>query len=112
MAPGLKRLYARLKESVLREVLAIKGLMRLLMKRRNTGDAWTREEKAEIKGRLKALSRTIPFLLIFCLPGGSLLLPVLASVLDRRKLHRPLSEGDLSTLGQIRRWGQFWKSET
>jgi hypothetical protein len=58
------------------------------MKTRNTDDKWTREEKIEIKRHLKNIAKIIPAVAIFSLPGGSFLLPVLAEVLDRRKIRR------------------------
>ena len=70
------------------EVLAIKGLMQLLMKTRNIDETWTREEKKEIKRHLKNIAKIIPAVAIFSLPGGSLLLPILADALDRRKIRR------------------------
>jgi hypothetical protein len=85
-----KRLIMKNKEFILEQVLAVKGLMHLLMKQRNTGMKWTKEEKREIKIHLKNISKVIPALFIFLLPGGSLLLPFLAEVLDRRKTKRPL----------------------
>ena len=88
MLRGVKRLYDRLKKAVLREVLAVRGLMQLLMKRRNTKVAWTKDEKAKIQMYLKSLSKTVPMLLLFSLPGGSLLLPLLALALDRRRAAR------------------------
>ena len=72
-----------------KEVLEIKGLMQLLMKNRNTGEKWTREDKKKIKLHLKSISKLVPALIIFLLPGGLLLLPFLAKVLDRRKAKRP-----------------------
>ena len=42
----LKRLIARNKEFILSRVLAVKDLIRLLMKNRNTGEKGTREESA------------------------------------------------------------------
>lgn len=71
------------------EVLSIRGLIQLLMKIRNTDEKWTREEKKEIKSNLRNIAKIIPAVAIFCLPGGSLLLPVLAEALDRRKARRP-----------------------
>jgi hypothetical protein len=71
------------------EVLSIRGLIQLLMKIRNTDEKWTREEKKEIKSNLKNIAKIIPAVAIFCLPGGSLLLPILAEALDRRKARRP-----------------------
>lgn len=79
-----KKLITRNREFILKEVLEVKGLMQLLMKYRNTGQIWTREEKKEIVVHLKSLSRVIPALIIFLLPAGTLLLPFLVEVLDRR----------------------------
>lgn len=83
-----KRLMIKNREFILNEVLAVKGLMYLLMKNRNTGEKWTGEEKREIKIHLRNISKIIPVLVIFLLPGGTLLLPILAEVLDRRKSRR------------------------
>jgi hypothetical protein len=83
-----KRLVLVNKEAILMEVLAVKGLMQLLMKIRNTDDKWTREEKKEIKRHLRNIAKIIPAVAIFVLPGGSFLLPVLAEVLDRRRVRR------------------------
>ena len=83
-----KRLIIINKEAILMEVLSIKGLMQLLMKIRNTDEKWTREEKKEIKSHLKNIAKIIPAAAIFFLPGGSFLLPILAEVLDRRKVRR------------------------
>ena len=79
-----KRLIITNKGLILEQVIAIKGLMQLLMKQRNTIQKWTREEKREIRIHLK----NIPALIIFLLIGGSFLLPILAEVLDRRKKRR------------------------
>jgi len=80
----VKRLLTQNRQFILTEVLAVKGLMQLLMKNRNTGQKWTREEKKEIKRHLSDVSKILPVIIIFLLPGGSLLLPILAAVLDRR----------------------------
>jgi hypothetical protein len=84
----LKRLININKEAILMEVLAIRGLMQLLMKTRNTDEKWTREEKKEVKRHLKNIAKIFPAIAIFSLPGGSFLLPILAEVLDRRKTRR------------------------
>jgi len=76
------------RDFILQEVLAVKGLMHVLMKNRNTGEKWTREEKKEIKKHLRNISKIVPVILIFLLPGGSVLLPILAAILDRRKTIR------------------------
>ncbi len=70
------------------EVLSISGLMQLLMKTRNTDEGWTREEKKEIRRHLRNIAKIIPAVVLFSLPGGSFLLPVLAEALDRRKTKR------------------------
>ena len=83
-----KRLIIKNREFILTEVLAVKGLMYLLMKNRNTGEKWTGEEKTEIKNHLRNISKVIPVIIVFLLPGGTLFLPFLAEVLDRRKKRR------------------------
>jgi cob(I)alamin adenosyltransferase len=80
-----RRLIIKNKKLILEQVLAVKGLIQLLMKQRNTNQEWTREEIKEIKKHLKNISKVVPALLVFLLPGGSLLLPFLAEILDRRK---------------------------
>jgi hypothetical protein len=84
----LKRLFAINKEAILMEVLSISGLMQLLMKSRNTDKGWTSEEKKEITRHLKNIAKIVPAIALFSLPGGSLLLPILAEALDRRKTRR------------------------
>jgi hypothetical protein len=64
------------------------GFMRLLMKRRNKEGLWTAGEQAQLKEHLRHLSLYVPALIVFLLPFGSLLLPVLAFVLDRRRTRR------------------------
>ena len=88
MKKYFKRLILVNKEAILMEVLAVKGLMQLLMKIRNTDEKWTTEEKKEIKRHLKNIAKIIPAVVIFVLPGGSLLLPILAEALDRRRVRR------------------------
>jgi len=94
----LMRLIAKNKELILSQVLAVKGLMRLVMKNRNTGEKWTREEIREIRAHLKHIAMLVPALIIFLFPGGSLLLPLLADALDRRKkIRRPPAVPDKSS---------------
>ncbi len=83
-----KKLIIKNREFILTEILAVKGLMSLLMKNRNTGEKWTREERREIKNHLRIISKMVPVIIVFLLPGGSLFLPFLAEVLDRRKKRR------------------------
>lgn len=63
---------------------AIKGLMPLLMKRRN-GSRWSRAERADLQAQLRALSYLSPYLVTLALPGSFLMLPLLAWWLDRRR---------------------------
>jgi len=76
------------RDFILSHVAPVQGLMRLLMKSRNTGLPWTREEARQLRAQLKAVARLVPTLLVFLLPGGLLLLPILAEVLDRRRPSR------------------------
>jgi len=81
----LKRQILKNKALIFQESRHMSDLMRLLMKRRNTGVEWTGEEMTRLKSHLKRLSLYMPVLIVFVLPFGSLLLPVLAETLDRRK---------------------------
>jgi len=83
-----KRLIVKNREFILTEVLAVKGLMQLLMKTRNTGERWTREDLHEIRSHLRHVSKMVPVIILIVLPGGSFFLPFLAEVLDRRKTKR------------------------
>lgn len=80
----IKKLIVSNRDFILHEMLEVKGLMGMIMKHRNTGGKWTSEEKKEIKAHLKGISRAVPALIIFLLPGGAFLLPLLAETLDRR----------------------------
>ena len=84
----LKRRIASQRKFILPHVLEIQGLMRLLMKVQNTGEAWTPGELREIRSHLWGIARLVPILIVFILPGGLFLLPVLAEVLDRRNASR------------------------
>ncbi len=84
----LKRSIEKHKKMILDEAVQINGFMKLLMKPRNAGAGWTKEEKAQLRKHLKHLSFYVPVLIIFLAPFGSLLIPVLAEILDRRKTKR------------------------
>ena len=81
----VRRHLCKQREFILTNVLEVQGLMRLLMKPRNSGLPWSRDEVGRIRAHIKALACLIPAFVIFLLPGGLLLLPVLAEVLDRRQ---------------------------
>ena len=100
MVEVIKRLCATWRAVALQEVLEIRGLMRLLMKPRNNEATWTAAEKAELIGHLKEISRTLPMVALFCLPGGSLLLPIFATLLDRRRTRRVEPEASRLDMGK------------
>ncbi len=80
----LKKQILKNRAVIIREGKYLQDFMRLLMKPKNTGERWTEEEKTQLKFNLKHLSLYVPALIIFALPLGSLLLPILTEVLDRR----------------------------
>ena len=69
------------------DIVRMRGLMPLLMKRRN-GGLWTADEKSELLAQMRILSRVSPYLLFLLLPGSVLLLPIYARWLDRRRQQR------------------------
>ena len=81
----------RNRELILRESRFLKGFLSLLFKQRNVGEKWTKEEKGQLNIQVKHLAGYIPVLIIFAVPGGSLLLPLLAMVIDRRGKRREKS---------------------
>jgi hypothetical protein len=74
----------KLKAIGLKDLYHIQGFMQLLMKPRN-GMRWSVEDKKELRSHLIPLAETLPYLAVFSLPGGLLLLPILARIMDRRK---------------------------
>jgi hypothetical protein len=73
---------------ILNEARYIEGFMRLLMKQRNTGEKWSLRERMQLKAHIRRLVGYIPVLCIFLLPGGLLLIPLLAEIVDRRRQSR------------------------
>ena len=61
-----------------------KSLMPLLMKPRNN-EQWTSQDKRELKLHLKLLSHVSAYIAILIMPGGLIMLPVIAWWLDRRR---------------------------
>jgi len=84
----LTKIIAKNKALLLYEAGKINGFMGLLMKPRNTHRAWTKEERRLLRAHIVHLSFYVPALFIFVLPFGSLLIPLLAEILDRRRSHR------------------------
>lgn len=80
-------LQARERTRLSGEMREIGGLMPLLMKQRN-GYRWSREDRHEIKAHLRHLMNISPYLTLFVMPGGFVVLPFLAWWLDRRRQKR------------------------
>jgi hypothetical protein len=90
----LSNILAKNRALLLHEANKTNDFMRLLMKYKNTRDTWTKEERRILRRHLWRFSSYIPVLFIFCLPGGSLLFPLLAEILDRRKNRRAFTKQD------------------
>jgi len=84
---SIRDLEERERKRLLAEVLKTKGLMPLLMKRRN-GQPWTSEERGELRAHLRRFSHLSTYLVVVVLPGAPLTLPLLAWWLDRRRQRR------------------------
>lgn len=101
-APGKVMIRAFLKSHVRKyrdiivgEARDLENFMRLLMKQRNTGSKWTKNEKAQLKQYLWGLAFYAPVLFVFLLPGGFLLIPLLAEAVDRRRrLRKPIRDDE------------------
>ena len=77
----------RERKFLLAEMSQVRGLMPVLMKRRNK-QQWTPEELAEIRSHLRHIAELSPYLVVIVMPGGFAMLPVLAWWLDRRRVRR------------------------
>jgi hypothetical protein len=77
----------RERKFILSELVQVKGLMPVLMKRRNK-QQWSPEDIAEIRAHISRLSKLSPYLVIIVMPGGFAVLPILAWWLDRRRNRR------------------------
>lgn len=69
------------------ELSQARGLIPILMKHRNGGQ-WSREERMLLLRDLRALSNLSPYLIPILMPGGVLVLPLLAWWIDRRRKER------------------------
>jgi hypothetical protein len=74
----------RERKFLLSEMTQVRGLMPILMRRRNK-QKWTPEELDAIRAHLRRISKLSPYLVIIVMPGGFAALPVLAWWLDRRR---------------------------
>jgi len=77
----------RERKFILSELVQVKGLMPVLMKRRNK-QKWSPEDIAEIRAHMQRLSKLSPYLVVIVMPGGFAILPILAWWLDRRRNRR------------------------
>lgn len=84
-----QRLYIR------NELSQVRGLIPMLMKRRN-GRQWTAEERTMLHRDLRALSNLSPYLIPLIMPGGILMLPLLAWWLDCRRKVREKQEASVN----------------
>jgi hypothetical protein len=85
------------RDMFLNEAKQISGFMKLLMKERNAEGRWTEIEKVQLKKYLRRIVSYVPLFCIFLLPGGLLLIPLLAEVIDRRKSPRISPSGQKPT---------------
>lgn len=83
-----KSLIDKNKQLILQEGQFLQGFYVLLFKQINTGERCTKEELRKLRRHFWHLSGYVPVLILFLLPGGSLLLPLLAEFLDRRSERR------------------------
>ena len=79
----------RERKALLSEMVQVSGLMPLLMKPRNK-QKWGDADLRELHVHLRRLTRLSPYIVVFVMPGGFAMLPVLAWWLDRRR-NRPES---------------------
>ncbi len=75
------------------EIARVRGLMPILMKRRN-GQRWTAEDRVQLREHLERLSTLTPYLVVLAMPGGFAVLPVLAWWLERRRNRRAALSAD------------------
>jgi hypothetical protein len=106
--PWLKETVVRNKNAVWREVSESDELLRLMW-RFARGETLTDEEQKRVRQQLLDLAIVVPALGIFALPGGAVLLPMLARALPWDLLpssfreKEGISEEDLKEIGRGRR---------
>lgn len=79
------------RDLIMNEARELDGFMALLLKQRNSDGKWTPIERSQLRRYLWRLAAYVPALCIFLLPGGLLLIPILAEVMDRRRSPRSLT---------------------
>ena len=80
----------RERKFLLSEMSQVRGLMPVLMKKRNK-QQWTPQDKAEIRAQLKRLSDLSPYFVALVMPGCFVVLPAVTWWLDRRRNRRALA---------------------
>jgi hypothetical protein len=80
---ALRKIFVFYRETIREEIHSVKDLMTLLMK--GAKEKWSKGELQEIKSHFAHLSKRVPVLIVFLLPGGMVFLPLLIEVLERRK---------------------------
>ena len=81
------KLQVRERARIREDIAQVPGLMALLMLPRN-GKRWTKEERQDLRIKLKRLPRLGLYLITAAVPGTIVTLPLLAWWLDRRKRKR------------------------
>lgn len=87
---GFILLIDREKKYLVTELSQVKGLMPLLMKRRNK-QRWSVEDRKALAVHMRRLRDVSPYIVVFAMPGGLAMLPVLAWWLDRRRGQKRLT---------------------
>lgn len=78
----------RERRQITAELVKVKGMMPLLMKRRN-GGKWSLDERHQLIEQMHAIAHLSPYLVVLAMPGSFIALPFLAWWLDRRRFRRP-----------------------
>jgi hypothetical protein len=82
---------AREKRRTLSGLVQVRNLMPSLTMPRNC-QKWTSEDKRELRFHLKRLSRVSAYIALLVMPGGFVLMPVMAWWLDRRRGQRAVPQ--------------------
>jgi hypothetical protein len=81
------------RKHIRKELNQVRGLIPLLMKRRN-GQSWNDAERAALLRDLRALAKLSPYLIPVLMPGGIFLLPLVAYWMDARRKQRGIDKED------------------
>lgn len=84
---NFRNLFNRERIRIATELRQVQGLMPLLMKQRN-GQAWTQEDRAQLRRYFRQVFAVLPYLVMLVLPAAPITLPLLAWWLDQRRAKR------------------------